>query len=118
MLWGRFMPRTAQIAICSIKFVTAWIFRNSCCRSALQRPLAGGDTKAGRGQGQRAGGYSVAAHEIAGLVEVNPEGGKVSRAAAASPQLESGNWYLPHPLLAPLGGGVHRRVHGIPHRRI
>jgi phage terminase large subunit-like protein len=30
---------------------------------------------------------------------VNPEGGKISRAAAASPQLESGNWYLPHPLL-------------------
>jgi predicted phage terminase large subunit-like protein len=40
-------------------------------------------------------------HEILGFVEVNPEGGKVSRAAAASPQLESGNWYLPHPMLAP-----------------
>jgi predicted phage terminase large subunit-like protein len=40
-------------------------------------------------------------HEIAGLVEVNPEGGKVSRAAAASAQLESGNWHLPHPVLAP-----------------
>jgi len=40
-------------------------------------------------------------HEIAGLVEVNPEGGKVSRAAAASPQLESGNWYLPHPCWPP-----------------
>ena len=39
-------------------------------------------------------------HEITGFVEVNPEGGKVSRAAAASPQLESGNWYLPHPMLA------------------
>ena len=38
-------------------------------------------------------------HEIGGFVEVNPEGGKESRAAAASPQLESGNWYLPHPLL-------------------
>jgi predicted phage terminase large subunit-like protein len=38
-------------------------------------------------------------HEITGLVEVNPEGGKISRAAAASPQLESGNWYLPHPML-------------------
>ena len=25
----------------------------------------------------------------------------MSRAAAASPQLESGNWYLPHPMLAP-----------------
>jgi predicted phage terminase large subunit-like protein len=40
-------------------------------------------------------------HEIAGFVEVHPEGGKVSRAAGASPQLESGNWYLPHPMLAP-----------------
>jgi predicted phage terminase large subunit-like protein len=40
-------------------------------------------------------------HEIAGFVEVNPGGGKISRAAAASPQLESGNWYLPHPVLAP-----------------
>jgi predicted phage terminase large subunit-like protein len=39
--------------------------------------------------------------EIGGLVEVNPEGGKISRAAAASPQLEAGNWYLPHPLLMP-----------------
>ena len=38
-------------------------------------------------------------HEISVFVEVNPEEGKVSRAAAASPQLESGNWYLPHPLL-------------------
>jgi predicted phage terminase large subunit-like protein len=34
-------------------------------------------------------------------VEVTPEGGKISRAAAATPQLESGNWYLPHPMLAP-----------------
>ena len=32
---------------------------------------------------------------------MNPEGGKISRAAAASPRLESGNWYLPHPQLAP-----------------
>ena len=40
-------------------------------------------------------------HEIAGFVEVNPEGGKVSRAVAASAQLESGNWYVPHPMLAP-----------------
>jgi predicted phage terminase large subunit-like protein len=37
--------------------------------------------------------------EIGGLVEVNPEGGKMSRAAAASPQLESGNWFVPHPML-------------------
>ena len=39
-------------------------------------------------------------HEIPGFVEVPPKGGKVSRAAAASPQLESGNWYLPHPMVA------------------
>lgn len=40
-------------------------------------------------------------HQISGLVEVNPGGGKMSRASAASPQLESGNWYLPHPSLYP-----------------
>ena len=41
-------------------------------------------------------------HEIGGLVEINPEGGKISRApAAASATLESGNWYLPHPVLKP-----------------
>ncbi len=33
--------------------------------------------------------------EITGLVAVNPEGGKESRAAASSPQVESGNVYLP-----------------------
>jgi predicted phage terminase large subunit-like protein len=40
-------------------------------------------------------------HQISGLVAVNPEGGKESRAAAASPHLESGNWYVPHPHLKP-----------------
>ena len=40
-------------------------------------------------------------HQIGGFVEVNPQGGKMSRAAAASPALESGNWYLPHPMLKP-----------------
>ena len=38
-------------------------------------------------------------HEIGGFIEVQPEGGKVSRAAAAAPMLEAGNWYLPHPRL-------------------
>ena len=40
-------------------------------------------------------------HEIGGLIPVKPDGGKVSRATAASPLLESGNWYLPHPKLFP-----------------
>jgi hypothetical protein len=31
-------------------------------------------------------------HQIAGFVEVNPEGGKISRAAAASPQLVAAFW--------------------------
>ena len=38
-------------------------------------------------------------HEISGLVPVNPEGGKEGRASAVSPQVESGNVYLPHPAL-------------------
>jgi predicted phage terminase large subunit-like protein len=40
-------------------------------------------------------------HNVDGLVEVNPEGGKVARAHAVSPQAESGNIYLPHPAIAP-----------------
>ena len=40
-------------------------------------------------------------HEISGLIEVNPEGGKMSRAAGVSPEVEAGNWYLPHPGIAP-----------------
>ena len=38
---------------------------------------------------------------VAGFVEVNPEGDKISRAVAASAQMESGHWYLPQPKLAP-----------------
>lgn len=38
-------------------------------------------------------------HEIGGFVAVNPIGGKIARAAALSPEIEAGNWYLPHPLL-------------------
>jgi predicted phage terminase large subunit-like protein len=40
-------------------------------------------------------------HEIPGLVPIVPDGGKVARAQAVSPQVESGNVYLPHPAIAP-----------------
>lgn len=39
--------------------------------------------------------------EIPGLLEVSPQGDKISRAHAASPFVESGNVYLPHPGIAP-----------------
>ena len=35
--------------------------------------------------------------EISGLIEINPEGGKMSRAQAVSPDVEAHNWYLPYP---------------------
>ncbi|HET6208017.1 MAG TPA: phage terminase large subunit, partial [Terracidiphilus sp.] len=41
------------------------------------------------------------AHELPGILPVNPEGGKVARAAAVSPLVEAGNVYLPHPQCAP-----------------
>jgi predicted phage terminase large subunit-like protein len=41
------------------------------------------------------------AREIPGILPVNPEGGKVARAAAVSPLIEAGNVYLPHPAYAP-----------------
>jgi predicted phage terminase large subunit-like protein len=40
-------------------------------------------------------------HDVAGLIAVNPEGGKIARAQAVSPQCESGNVFLPHPAIAP-----------------
>lgn len=39
--------------------------------------------------------------EIPGLIEVTPQGSKVSRANAVIPTIESGNVYLPHPHVAP-----------------
>jgi predicted phage terminase large subunit-like protein len=36
-------------------------------------------------------------HDVAGLVAVEPEGGKYSRAAACEPRVEAGNVYLPRP---------------------
>lgn len=41
------------------------------------------------------------ANHIPGLLPVNPQGGKVARAAAVSPLIEAGNVFLPHPLFAP-----------------
>ncbi|MGI8405133.1 MAG: phage terminase large subunit [Thermomicrobiales bacterium] len=38
---------------------------------------------------------------IPGLIAVQPDGGKESRAHAVTPLVEAGNWFLPHPLLAP-----------------
>lgn len=38
--------------------------------------------------------------EISGILPVNPEGGKIARAAAVSPLIEAGNIYLPYPLWA------------------
>jgi len=43
----------------------------------------------------------ILAHQIAGIIPVTPEGGKVARAAAVSPLIEAGNVYLPHPQYAP-----------------
>ena len=40
-------------------------------------------------------------NEIAGLLPVNPEGGKIARASAVSPLIEAGNVLLPHPQLFP-----------------
>ena len=41
------------------------------------------------------------AHEIPGILPVNPQGGKIARAAAVSPLIEAGNVFLPHPDYAP-----------------
>lgn len=38
--------------------------------------------------------------KLAGLIAIEPDGSKEARAHAVSPQVESGNVYLPHPLIA------------------
>jgi predicted phage terminase large subunit-like protein len=43
-------------------------------------------------------------HEIAGLIAVNPQGGKGVRAQAVSPQVEAGNVHLPDPTITPWVG--------------
>ena len=40
-------------------------------------------------------------HEVSGLIAVNPEGGKIARAQAVSPEVEAGNVYLPLPAREP-----------------
>jgi predicted phage terminase large subunit-like protein len=44
-------------------------------------------------------------NELPGLLPVNPQGGKIARAAAVSPLVEAGNVYLPHPDYAPCSAG-------------
>jgi len=39
--------------------------------------------------------------KIEGLIPVEPQGSKVARASAVSPQIEAGNVYLPDPSIAP-----------------
>jgi len=41
----------------------------------------------------------ILSRKITGLIAVEPEGGKIARAHAASPSVESHNVYLPHPAL-------------------
>lgn len=39
--------------------------------------------------------------KVSGMVAVQPEGGKIARASAAAPEVEAGNVFLPHPMIAP-----------------
>lgn len=40
-------------------------------------------------------------NKVTGLIAVEPEGGKIARAYAVSSEVESGNYYVPHPSLFP-----------------
>lgn len=48
-------------------------------------------------------------HQVAGLIAVNPAGGKYSRASACEPRVEAGNIYLPRPT-APNGSRIPARA--------
>ena len=42
---------------------------------------------------------SMLKHRIGGILPVEPQGSKVARASAVQPIVESGNVYLPHPMI-------------------
>jgi len=42
---------------------------------------------------------SLMKRKCPGMIAVNPEGGKEARAAAISPAIESGNYFVPHPMI-------------------
>ena len=42
--------------------------------------------------------------EITGLVLETPKGDKIYRATAGAPEVNAGNWFLPHPMIAPWVG--------------
>lgn len=53
---------------------------------------------------EKANGAAVIAslrQKISGIIPIEPEGSKVARAHSCSPEVESGNVYLPHPSIAP-----------------
>ena len=56
-------------------------------------------------------------HDVPGLIAVNPEGGKMARAQAISPQVESGNVYLPHPALLSWVDELIEEAAAFPHGR-
>ena len=57
----------------------------------------------------------VLRRDVAGMIAVNPEGGKEARAHAVAPMIESGNVYLPHPSIAPWVGDFIERASAFPH---
>jgi predicted phage terminase large subunit-like protein len=59
----------------------------------------------------------VLRHELPGMVAVEPSGGKIARASAVSPQIESGNIYLPHPAIAPWIDGFIEECAAFPNGR-
>jgi predicted phage terminase large subunit-like protein len=61
----------------------------------------GATTKLIEDKANRSAVIQMLQHELLGIIPVNPQGGKVARAAAISPVIEAGNVYLPHPEWAP-----------------
>ncbi len=60
---------------------------------------------------------ATAAHEmlerdIPGMILVPPEGSKVACASAGAPELQAGNWFLPHPMIAPWVGDPENPLDG------
>jgi predicted phage terminase large subunit-like protein len=60
---------------------------------------------------------STLRREVSGLIAVEPDGSKEARCFAVSPEIESGNVFLPHPSLSPWVGDLIEEASLFPNSR-
>jgi predicted phage terminase large subunit-like protein len=72
---------------------------NAIRRMSIKWPQAGAKLIEDKANGPAV--MQCLAHELGGIIPVEPLGGKIARAYAVAPRIEAGNVYLPHPEFRP-----------------